>query len=217
MDIGSRIRNSRIRNNMTQEEFAQKLCVTSQAVSRWKCGISLPDTAMIPIIAKTLCISADELLGCENINVVKFDSCRDLDCFGNMLNQSQIDSILEENDIVSDGRPKKVLIVDDSDFMRMMLMDILTRAGHTVIQADNGKSALKMLENEKADICFLDIMMPEMNGIEVLKWMRVNTPELSVIMLSALCNEVNIRDALRIGASSFVAKPFTIDTITKRV
>ncbi len=67
MDIGSRIRNSRIKSNMTQEEFAQKLCVTSQAVSRWECGISLPDTAMIPIIAKTLCISADELLGCEKI------------------------------------------------------------------------------------------------------------------------------------------------------
>lgn len=138
MDIGSKIRDLRIQNNLTQDELAQKLSVTSQAVSRWECGVSLPDITMVPLIARTLFASADELLGCGTPKIMKFASCQNLNCSGECLNQSQIDGILENNDLISDGTPKKVLIVDDSDFMRMMLNDILTKAGHTVVQADNG-------------------------------------------------------------------------------
>lgn len=217
MDIGSKIRDLRIQNNLTQEELAQKLSVTSQAVSRWECGLSLPDISMVPLIARTLFASADELLGCGIPKAMKFASCQNLDCLGESLNQSQIDGMLENNDLISDGTPKKVLIVDDSDFMRMMLNDILTKAGHTVVQADNGKLALKVLQNEKVDICILDIMMPEMNGIDALRQILLDMPDMPVVMLSALCNEHIVKEALAIGAKSFVAKPFQVDSITKRI
>ena len=217
MDIGSKIRDLRIQNNLTQDELAQRLSVTSQAVSRWECGVSLPDITMVPLIARTLFASADELLGCGAPKAMKFASCQNLDCSGESLNQSQIDGMLENNDLISDGTPKKVLIVDDSDFMRMMLNDILTKAGHTVVQADNGKLALKVLQDEKVDICILDIMMPEMNGIDALRQILLNIPDMPVVMLSALCNEHIVKEALAIGAKSFVAKPFQVDSITKRI
>ncbi len=101
--------------------------------------------------------------------------------------------------------------------MRMMLADILKKSGHTVIQADNGKLALKVLEKEKIDVCILDIMMPEMNGIDTLKQIIANIPDMPVIMLSALCNEHIVREALEIGANSFVVKPFQPDSILKRI
>ncbi len=220
MKIGKKIRELRTKRELTQEELAKKLGVTAQAVSRWECGISLPDITMIPLLSKTLFVAADELLDCKPTKIV-LDSYRDLDidldCSGEMLNQSQIDSMLEGHDMVSDKKPKKVLIVDDSDFMRMMLKDILTKAGHTVVEADNGKLALKVLEKEKVDLCILDIMMPEMNGIDALKQILANIQDLPVIMLSALCSENIVKEALRIGARAFVAKPFQADSILKRV
>jgi two-component system chemotaxis response regulator CheY len=232
MNIGSKIRELRTQKNLTQEELAQKLNVTPQAVSRWECGLSLPDTSIIPLISKTLFVSADELLGCDTQNIPKstpnnngqyisknipFESCASLDCSGTPLNQSQIDSIFENIDILSHNVPKKVLIVDDSDFMRMILNDILTNAGHTVVQADNGRLALKVLQKEKVDICILDILMPEMNGIDTLKQILSNTPDMPVIMLSALCSEHIVKEALEIGAKAFVAKPFQPDSITNRI
>ncbi len=217
MNIGAKIKDLRTKSNLTQEELAQKLGVTAQAVSRWECGISLPDITMIPLISKTLFVPADVLLDCEAVTRTRFESCKDLDCSGELLNQSQINCMLEGNDIVSDGMPKKVLIVDDSDFMRMMLKDILTKSGHTVVEADNGKLALKVLEKEKVDLCILDIMMPEMNGMDALKQIVANIQDLPVIMLSALCSEHIVREALRIGAKAFVAKPFQADSIIKRV
>lgn len=229
MDIGKKIKELRTKRNLTQEELAQRLCITPQAVSRWECGISVPDISMIPLISRTLSVSADILLDCNTPNGIDFESCKELGCSGEILNQSQIDSIfvsngteiLNQNQIysmlVSSGTPKKVLIADDSDFMRMMLADILKKAGHTVVQADNGKLALKVLEKEKIDVCILDIMMPEMNGIDTLKQIIANIPDMPVIMLSALCNEHIVREALEIGANSFVAKPFQPDSILKRI
>ena len=141
---------------------------------------------MIPLLSKTLFVSADDLLGCSASDETKFESCRNLNCTGDCLNQSQIDSIIGSRDIISDGTPKKVLVVDDSDFMRMMLNDILSKAGHTVVQADNGKLALKVIKQEKVDICILDIMMPEMNGMDALRQMLTFNSDMPVIMLSAL-------------------------------
>lgn len=60
-------------------------------------------------------------------------------------------------------------------------------------------------------------MMPEMNGIDALRQILLNIPDMPVVMLSALCNEHIVKEALAIGAKSFVAKPFQVDSITKRI
>lgn len=215
MDIGNKIRELRNSRNFTQEDLASKLNVTSQAVSRWECGISLPDISMIPLLSKTLFVSADELLGCNSPKNQLFDSCSNLTIWGDVLNQDQIDSIFENRDMVSDGTAKKVLVVDDSDFMRMMIRDILTKAGHSVLGASDGKCAFTILEHTKVDIIILDINMPEMNGVDFVKLCKsLNT---KIIMLSALCCESIVKETYELGARAFIAKPFQVDSITRRI
>ncbi len=217
MEIGAKIRELRIRNILTQEELAQKLNVTPQAVSRWENNISLPDITMIPLLCSVLNVTADYLINPSSQTHRLFDSCKNLVLSGNSLNQDQIDSLYEDRDVFSDRIPKKVLIVDDSDFMRMTLKDILSKCGHFVVEADNGKTAIKVYEIEKPDICIIDINMPELNGLDTLKHLLSKQKGSRVIMLSALCLESVVKDAKMLGATSFVAKPFQPDSIIKRV
>ncbi|MDE5892829.1 MAG: response regulator, partial [Acetatifactor sp.] len=115
------------------------------------------------------------------------------------------------------GESRKVLVVDDSDFMRMMLEDILTHHGHTVLQAKGGQECLDLLRNETVDVCVLDIGMPGMDGLEVLRRIKEGQPGLKVVMLSALSQESNVRQALQLGADAFVVKPFGVECLIERV
>ena len=232
MNIGEVIKDRRQIRKMTQTELGELLRVTPQAVSRWEMGISYPDIAMIPLISEVLCVSADELLGIQQ-------SCEDMKASGELriradelqvqihvnkpsvpdppLNQSQIDSIFDYVPTQATGESKKVLVVDDADFMRMMLRDIVTHHGHTFLEAKDGQEGLNILQNESVDVCVLDIGMPGMDGLEVLKRIKENHPGIKVVMLSALCNESNVKMALQLGADAFVAKPFQAECLVSRI
>ena len=232
MNIGEVIKERRKQRKMTQTELAELLKVTPQAVSRWEMGISYPDIAMIPLISEVLYVSADELLGIQQSYEdeetsrelwVRVDELQqkmsgikppDADP---ILNQSQIDSIFDYIPAPVPAGSKKVLVVDDSDFMRMMLEDILTHYGHTVLEAKDGEECLNILQDEAVDVCILDIRMPGMDGMEVLKRIKENQPGLKVIMLSALCSESNVKTALQLGADAFVAKPFQAECLVSRI
>lgn len=231
METGRVIREYRTLRNMTQEELAAVLLVTPQAVSRWETGVSYPDIAMIPEIVKVLGVSADKLLGCgsrEAEGEQKQSSELDYPALvasvqgieEKMLNQSQIDSIF---DYVPHPVPvsKMVLTIDDSDFMRMMLTDMLSHEHHKVLQAKSGEEGLEMLKGETCgipvDVCILDIKMPGMNGLEVLEIIKKDYPDLKVIMLSAMCTEEIVKKALELGADAFVAKPFQASALLERI
>ncbi len=231
MEIGNVIKEYRIKKNMTQEELGAALLVTPQAVSRWETGISYPDISMIPEIVKVLGVSADKLLGCDSsaANEGKEQSpaldFRKLmlpikETEKKVLNQNQIDSIFDYVPQPVSGA-KMVLIVDDSDFMRMMLTDILSHEHHRVIQAPSGEEGLKTLKGETCgiavDVCILDIRLPGMDGLDVLKVIKREYPDLKIIMLSALHTEEIVKKALELGADSFVAKPFQASTLLERV
>lgn len=222
MEIGNIIKDRRTFMNITQEELANMLNVSPQAVSRWECGISYPDIAMIPLMVKTLGISADKLLGCEKAGTITMDEATFLSMAkavdtSTILNQSQIDSIFDGYESRSDGSTKCVLVVDDSDFMRMMLKDMLAKSGHSVVQAENGSLALRMIDEKHIDVCILDIKMPGMNGLEALEQIKSKSPKVKVIMLSAQCTDENVRRAVELHADAFVAKPFQMDSLIKRV
>lgn len=220
--IGNVIKKQRSFLNLTQDELALKLNVSPQAVSRWECGISYPDIAMVPVLTKVLSISADKLLGCEKPETITMDEdtflavAKVIDT-SSILNQSQIDSIFDAFDTCNEGKQKKVFVIDDSDFMRMMLEDMLTKNGHTVIQAENGALALKVLDSDKPNVCVLDIKMPVMDGLETLEQIKNKYPEIRVIMLSAQSTEENVRKALSLHADGFVAKPFEANTLLERI
>ena len=216
MNIGEVIKFKRKKRNMTQVELAGVLKVTPQAVSRWEMGISYPDIAMIPLISEALRVTADELLGLMPMepSSVSHESMGNHDP---VLNQSQADSIFDYVPVPITGESRKVLIVDDSDFMRMMLEDILTHHGHTVLQAKGGQECLDLLQNETVDVCVLDIGMPGMDGMEVLQKIKKGQPGLKVVMLSALSQESNVRQALQLGADAFVVKPFGAECLVERI
>ena len=229
MNIGEVIKNKRQKRKMTQTELGELLKVTPQAVSRWEMGISYPDIAMIPLISEALCVSADELLGIQQSGKSRKASGElrtradepQMQIHGNdpsvPLNQSQIDSIFDYVPTRATGESKKVLVVDDADFMRMMLKDIVTHYGHTFLEAKDGQEGLNILQNEAIDVCVLDIGMPGMDGMEVLKKIKEGRPEIKVVMLSALCNESNVKMALQLGADAFVAKPFQAECLVSRI
>lgn len=207
MNIGEVIKDRRQKRNMTQAELAGLLNVTPQAVSRWEVGVSYPDIAMIPEISEALKVSADELFDIEPLYGKS----------GAVLNQSQADSIFDYAPGLGTGKTKKILIADDSAFMRKTLEDILTHQGHTVLQAENGQECLEVLRREAVDVCLLDIVMPVMHGIDALRKIREEQPGLKVVMLSAMSQESNVRLALQLGADAFVVKPFQESILIERI
>ena len=212
MNIGEVIKCRRQKRNITQAELAELLKVTPQAVSRWEMGVSYPDIAMVPKISEILRVSADELLG-----IKPSDENRENGDNNTVLNQDQVDSIFDYTPVPVTGKSKKILVVDDADFMRMMLEDILTHQGHTVLQAKNGQECLDILRDEAVDVCLLDIGMPGMDGIEVLRKIKEGQPGLRVVMLSALSQEKNVKQTLQLGADAFVVKPFQSQRLIDRI
>lgn len=213
MNIGEVIKSKRQKRNITQAELATLLKVTPQAVSRWEMGVSYPDIAMVPKISEVLWVSADELLGIKSSEAGQESG----EAIRTILNQSQADSIFDYVPKPVTGESRRVLIVDDSDFMRMMLEDILTHHGHRVLQAKDGPECLDMVQNEAVDVCVLDIGMPGMDGMEVLRELKERQPGLRVVMLSALSQESNVQRALRLGADAFVVKPFQAECLVERI
>jgi two-component system chemotaxis response regulator CheY len=108
----------------------------------------------------------------------------------------------------------RVLIVDDAAFMRMTLKLMLERNGFEVIaEAENGAVGVRKYMEYHPDLVTMDITMPEMDGIEALKKIKEYDPKAKVVMLSALGQEVFIKEAILIGASHFIVKPFKEDHV----
>lgn len=114
----------------------------------------------------------------------------------------------------------KVLIADDSMFMRANLKAILTKNGYEVVgEAGDGLQAVESFEALSPDIVTLDITMPRMNGLEALREIKKINPAVKVIMCSAMGQQSIVDEAVSLGASDFIQKPFkasdVIETIEK--
>lgn len=103
----------------------------------------------------------------------------------------------------------KILIVDDNDLMRTLLRGILRSEDYpTVSEARNGIVALDSIAKEKPDIVFLDVIMPEMDGIETLQNIKERYPDIAVIMITGNPSKENVEESIQSGASGFIVKPF---------
>lgn len=114
---------------------------------------------------------------------------------------------------------KKILIVDDSEMNRSMLKEMLEKE-YLVFETENGKDAVAMLSkyDTEIDLVLLDIVMPEMDGIEVLKIMKKNgwLSDIPVIMISSEMNPAVIHEAYELGAMDFITRPFDIYVVQRR-
>src|SRR5690606_23066911 len=113
---------------------------------------------------------------------------------------------------------KRILIVDDAAFMRMMIKDILTKNGFEVVgEANDGLQAIDKYKELNPDLITMDITMPEMDGIAALKEIKKINPEAKVIMCSAMGQQAMVVDANQAGATDFIVKPFQADRVIAAV
>jgi CheY-like chemotaxis protein len=103
--------------------------------------------------------------------------------------------------------PIRVLLVDDSAAVREVYGHMLARLGASVVEADCGAAALAAYANERPDAVFLDVHMPGMGGVDVLRELRRLDPGARVAMLTASHDAATIRAALDAGARDYVTKP----------
>lgn len=112
----------------------------------------------------------------------------------------------------------KIMLVDDAAFMRMMVKDALTKAGYTdLIEAQDGAEAVEKFNAENPDLVFMDITMPNKDGLEALKEIKAAHPNANIVMCSAMGQESMVIDAIKSGAKDFIVKPFKPDRILKTV
>ncbi|HTK75444.1 MAG TPA: adenylate/guanylate cyclase domain-containing protein [Gemmataceae bacterium] len=115
--------------------------------------------------------------------------------------------------------PGRLLIVDDNAFNRDVLGRRLRRQGHEVAEAANGPAALDRLQSEDFDVVLLDVLMPEMSGLEVLCRLRANDRlrHLPVIMISALTEIESVARCLEAGADDFLPRPYNSVILKARI
>ena len=114
----------------------------------------------------------------------------------------------------------KVLVVDDDSHIRDMICFALRHAGFEVAEAENGLVALRKIERDRPDLVILDILMPEMDGLEVCRTVRsgaVDASSLSILFLSSKDEEVDRVVGLEIGGDDYIAKPFSPRELVARV
>jgi len=107
-----------------------------------------------------------------------------------------------------------VMVVDDSLFIRIILSDLITKGGHTVVgTASDGAEAVEQYEKLKPEIVFMDITMPNVNGIDGVKRIKAIDEKAKIIMCSAMGQTPIVVEAIQAGAIDFVVKPFTPEKI----
>ena len=113
---------------------------------------------------------------------------------------------------------KKILLVDDAAFMRMMIRNAFTQNGYTnILEAADGEIACNTYAAEKPDLVIMDITMPNKTGIEALADIKKMNPSAKVIMCSAMGQEAMVVEAIKLGALDFIVKPFKPDRIISTV
>ncbi|MCE5287197.1 MAG: response regulator [Pelosinus sp.] len=113
------------------------------------------------------------------------------------------------------GAKKRVLICDDSLLVRKKLRDSLEEMNCEVCEATNGKVAVDVFKEKQPDVVFMDIVMPEADGLEALKNIKEYDADARIIMLSSTGTSAKLIQALKGGAVDFIQKPYTVEQIEK--
>jgi len=112
---------------------------------------------------------------------------------------------------------KKLLIVDDQNGIRILLMEVFSSEGYETYQASNGKLALEIVRNVSPDLVLLDMKIPGMDGLDILKHIKSIDASIKVIMMTAYGELDMIKEATDLGAIMHFTKPFDIDELRQAV
>jgi two-component system chemotaxis response regulator CheY len=112
----------------------------------------------------------------------------------------------------------RVMVADDSDAIRLVLLDILGIGGHEIVaEAQNGTEAVEVFSQVKPDVLLLDLAMPKKDGLTVVKEIIGKHPNAKIILITASDNQNIINECLQNGAKSFISKPFDFDYVLKLI
>lgn len=112
---------------------------------------------------------------------------------------------------------KSILVIDDETIIRLSCERTLIPEGYKVKSVLSGKEGLELLEKEPFDLILLDIKMPDMDGIEVLKIIKERCPETKVVMITGYSAVETAVKSLKLGAFNYIEKPFDPDTLLNAV
>lgn len=113
---------------------------------------------------------------------------------------------------------KKVMLVDDTKFMRMMLANILKPKGFEIVaEASDGLEAIEAYKKHKPDLVTMDIVMPNMEGIEAVKNIVAEDSSANIIMVTAVGQETKVKEAIQAGAKGYIVKPFQAPQVLEEV
>jgi CheY-like chemotaxis protein len=113
----------------------------------------------------------------------------------------------------------KILIADDTRFMRRLLLSTLNRGGHEAVAYENGEDALEAARKEAADLFILDVVMPKRDGLSTLQALKADTTtaDTPAIMLTSRGHRFSAQEAEACGASAFFTKPFSPSSLLQKV
>src|SRR3989441_12399087 len=109
--------------------------------------------------------------------------------------------------------PEKILVVDDEEAIREVVSTMLQAQGFECAAVGNGRVALDYLQKNSIDLVLSDMVMPEMDGLELLEWLRTHDPDVPVIMVTAMHDLSTALEAIRRGAYDYILKPFEKDQL----
>lgn len=114
---------------------------------------------------------------------------------------------------------KKVLAIDDENDILLIIKSALHGEGYDVVTATNGYDGLALAEDAAPDLIILDIMMPEMDGFEVLKQLKENekTAQIPIVILTGMSSKEKIREAIDKGIDYYIVKPFDYQDLVSKV
>jgi len=113
--------------------------------------------------------------------------------------------------------PKTILIVDDEQDIREILCFNLEQAGYHCVEAGGGAQALAIIASQPVDLVLLDIMMPDMSGLEVAEQLHAQGNSPALIFITALGEETDVLRGFEIGADDYISKPFSLKQVLARV
>ena len=108
---------------------------------------------------------------------------------------------------------RKVLIVDDEEGIRNILCDFLDKKGYRTRSVADGRELIVQLNSELPDIVFLDIQLPDINGLELLKMIKQIDEDIIVIMISGYATEKKAKQTFQFGAFDYIRKPFDLEQV----
>jgi len=177
-----------------------------------------PGTRMIPVIMLTAVHEMDSVVRCFELGAddyltkpynIPFVRSRIASCLRGKANIGSSD----------ESTSSRILVVDDNNVNRDILQRRLEREGYIVDTAENGRQALEEVENQKYDLILLDILMPEMDGYDVLRSLKSSPKhkDIPVIMLTAVHESDSVRSCIDMGAADYLLKPYNTMLLKARI